>query len=63
MSGDPIFVTCEACNGLGVIVIGADYDWHSGPSAIEGPCPDCDGTGRQETEGEPLTLEDLEAMP
>lgn len=57
---DPIDVECEVCGGLGVIGIGTEYDWHMGPSVIEGPCPECGGIGREEIDGEPITLEDLE---
>lgn len=43
---DPIFVTCPDCNGSG-----EPYDGVK--------CAECDGTGRVETDGEPITLGDI----
>jgi hypothetical protein len=45
---DPLFVTCPECNGSG-----EPYDGVR--------CTECDGAGRVETDGEPITLEDLDA--
>lgn len=44
---DRIFVKCSMCEGSG-----EPYDGVT--------CPQCDGTGREEVEAEPITLEDLD---
>lgn len=42
----PIFVKCSLCDGSA-----EPYDGV--------PCPQCDATGREEVEGQPITMEDL----
>lgn len=64
--GDPIFVECEACGGSAVQVIGCWVFEHGCGFAHrdtdEIPCPACDGFGEVEIKGNPLTLEDLDAL-
>lgn len=61
MSGDPIFVPCPLCNGSGEECVGTDYGNHFDhpPEPIFDCCHVCDGKGDVETEGEPITIEDL----
>lgn len=66
---DPIFVTCEDCDGYGARVVPPRYHihgrWDVDPPEYyneEVPCEMCDGTGRMIAEGDPITLENLEMM-
>jgi hypothetical protein len=61
-------VPCEACNTEGRIYEACMvYDRDAGgyiPDTCDvGPCPYCDGTGGEIIATEPITLEDLDAIP
>lgn len=52
-------VQCAACNGEGRMFEPC-CDWQHGPGEIDvGPCEECEGTGGQVIETEPVELEDL----
>lgn len=62
-----IFAECSACDGSGVETFGITvYEPGCGfshPSSTdERPCSKCNGTGEEEYDAEPITLEDLECM-
>lgn len=59
----PLFVPCPVCDGSAERLVYVRTDWTDGPLYNALPCPECEGTGRVETEGEPITLEDLESTP
>jgi hypothetical protein len=54
------FVLCEWCGSEGRLYSGHGNDPHPHD---DGPCPACKGTGLEEVAVEPITLEDLEAVP
>jgi hypothetical protein len=56
---DPIFTPCPCCDGSAEQLRYIRTDWTDGPQYAAEPCGCCDGTGTVETEGEPITLEDL----
>lgn len=57
----PVEVPCETCGTEGRLYYNTGrYDDQGPIIGDEGPCPDCDGTGRRLIEDvEPITLEDL----
>lgn len=63
----PIFVRCETCGGEGrrlesywVYEHGCGFPH---PDVEDcGRCEVCDGTGEEEVEGEPITLDDLDEI-
>lgn len=63
---DPIFVPCPLCNGSAVMVVPSRHfhsKWDVDPPEYyneEVPCPECEGSGEVQTEGEPITLEELD---
>lgn len=63
---DPIFVPCPMCHGSAVIVVPSRQThskWDVDPPEYyneEDECPECGGTGEVETEGDPITLEELD---
>jgi hypothetical protein len=58
---DLIIIRCRSCGSEGRIYRqGIASRWALEPVEIdEGQCPDCDGTGGEMIEGEPITLDDL----
>lgn len=61
----PILILCESCGSEGRVYVREDYydplyGWQPGERDI-GECTCCEGRGTVLIEGEPLTLEDLEA--
>lgn len=58
MTDEPLLlVTCPFCNGLAVTVRGVVGCF----DGVEEACPECEGAGQTLVEGEPITMEDLEA--
>lgn len=56
---DTRFIRCDACGSEGRILTS-----DGGPDERDhGPCPYCDGTGMEEVEAEPITLDDLADRP
>ena len=63
MTCSPIIVPCEACGSEGRIYHVVGYDRATGsPQEFDEPCPYCNGTGGEEVEGQPITLEDATAI-
>lgn len=66
---DPIFVECSQCEGYGAIVVPSRQfhsKWDTDPPEYyneEEPCPTCGGTGKEEIQGEPITLDDIVSIP
>lgn len=64
---DPIIIPCPLCDGSAVIVLPSRHfhsKWDVDPPEYyneEEPCPECCGTGRVLHEGDPITLEELDA--
>lgn len=52
-----ILVLCEACGSEGRMFVGSYEDERD-----IGECPVCHGTGREEVEGEPIEMEDLDRV-
>ena len=57
---DPRIVQCSACDGEGRLYE-ADCDWQHGPGERDiGPCDQCEGTGGEIIDTQPIELEDLD---
>lgn len=57
MNADPRIVNCESCGSEGRVYVGHPNDPHPRDG---GECEECDGTGREIIEAEPIEMEDLE---
>lgn len=60
---DPIFVPCPVCEGSAEQLVCIRTDWTDGPQYDAVPCAECEGTGRVEIDGEPVTLDDIVSIP